>query len=99
MLLKGRADSDDVEQTKIGTVKKLDNSKDVLIGQLNRVLYVRFILGTASTGRISRYTIIFAEPFELRVKDRFVTAGFGDGAFKVVWNDSMRNATIVSHKL
>lgn len=35
------------------------------------------------------------EPLELRVQDRFVTAGFGDGALQVIRSDSVGNAAIV----
>lgn len=56
---------------------------------------MRFILGTAGTGWISRNSIMFSETLELSVQKCFVTAGFRDGAFKVIWYDSSGNSTIV----
>lgn len=63
VLLKSRTDSY-VKRPKVGAVKRFYNGEDVLIGQLDRVLHMRIILGTARAGGISRYPVMFAEPFE-----------------------------------
>ena len=53
------------------------------------------ILGTAGPGRIYRHAIVFAEPLELRVQNRFITAGFRNRALQVIRNDSFGYAAII----
>ena len=46
-------------------------------------------------GRIYRHAIVFAEPLELRVQNRFITAGFRNRALQVIRNDSFGYAAII----
>ena len=73
VLLKHHADSY-VERPKIREVKRFDNREDVLIGQLDRVLYMRLILGAMDAGRISCDAVMLSEPLELTNKARTETA-------------------------